>query len=282
MKELPIEILDKIDRYEPVTVEGITLYPVRVSESRAFEFGRVALEFVQQSLPVAYLSVPLLTAFYQMDLDALQTTGQVSGMLSSAVALLYLSLRLGEGMEPSERAKRTLILPDENNPRKLREIRFLGEEGQVSVSPRQFGRLRPVIAAQNGIRLASETANPEILKMEAMMAKKDLEGLEIRLSDKVIFAAQGCGLPEEDVWSWPILKLDRNVELLRRRLDYLAVTTGQMSGMVSFKDGNPVPSPYWGRKRNGLASMQSLGAVGNGAAENAVRAKENQPINIKE
>ncbi len=277
MKELPIEILDKIDRYEPVTVEGITLYPVRVSESRAFEFGRVALEFVQQSLPVAYLSVPLLTAFYQMDLDALQTTGQVSGMLSSAVALLYLSLRLGEGMEPSERAKRTLILPDENNPRKLREIRFLGEEGQVSVSPRQFGRLRPVIAAQNGIRLASETANPEILKMEAMMAKKDLEGLEIRLSDKVIFAAQGCGLPEEDVWSWPILKLDRNVELLRRRLDYLAVTTGQMSGMVSFKDGNPVPSPYWGRKRNGLASMQSLGAVGNGAAENAVRAQENKP-----
>jgi hypothetical protein len=118
--------------------------------------------------------------------------------------------------------------------------------------------------------------------MEAMMAKKDMEGLEIRLSDKVIFAAQGCGLPEEEVWGWPILKLDRNVEILRRRLDYLAVTTGQMSGMVSFKDGNPVPSPYWGRKRSGLASMQSLGAVGNGAAENAVRAKENQPINTKE
>jgi hypothetical protein len=282
MKELPIEIQDKIDRYETVTVEGIKLYPVRVSESRAFEFGRMALECVQQSLPVAYLSVPLLTAFYQMDLEALQTTGQVSGWMSSAIALLFLCLRLGEGMEPMERAKRTLILPDENNSQKLREIRFLTEDGAVSVTPRTFARLRPVIAAQNGIRLPSDTANPEILKMEAMMAKKELEGLEIRLSDKVIFAAQGCGLPEEEVWNWPILKLDRNVELLRRRLDYLAVTTGQMSGMVSFKDGNPVPSPYWGKKRSGLASMQSLGAVGNGAAENAVRAKENQPINTKE
>lgn len=277
MKELPIEIQDKIDRYEPVTVEGIKLYPVRVSESLAFEFGRMALECVQQSLPVAYLSVPLLTAFYQMDLEALQTTGQVSGWMSSAIALLFLCLRLGEGMEPMERAKRTLILPDENNSQKLREIRFLTEEGPVSVTPRTFARLRPVIAAQNGIRLPSDTANPEILKMEAMMAKKELEGLEIRLSDKVIFAAQGCGLPEEEVWGWPILKLDRNVEILRRRLDYLAVTTGQMSGMVSFKDGNPVPSPYWGRKRSGLASMQSLGSVGNGAAENAVKAHENQP-----
>lgn len=281
MKKLPIDIQNRIDRYQGVTVDGITVYPVTVEHTYAFGAARAVLDVVPLSLPVAQMSLPVLDAFYQLDLEEMKQTGRTKGLLASAVLLLRLALRLGAVANEDMLAGGIRIVPDKRKKDRLREIVFTPQDGDViRITPNSFQKLRPIIAAQNGVEMPSATANPEILEMERLMAEKDLRDLEPKLTDKIIFVAQGSGVPEEEIWDWPILKLERHAAILRRKMDYLAVEIGQMSGMASFKDGNPVPSPYWARKR-GFASLQSLSGVGNGAAEAAVKSGQQQAINQK-
>ena len=67
MNGLSPEIERTIDRYLPVTFEGFTFYPVTVEEYELFMACAPALGFMQQSLPVAMLSTPLLTAFLRIE-----------------------------------------------------------------------------------------------------------------------------------------------------------------------------------------------------------------------
>lgn len=281
MKELPRSIQDKIDRYEPVTTDGITTYPILVRDYRMFDIGRIALEFVQQSLPVALVSIPLLDAFYRMDQQTIEEQSDGPLLLSSVLVALRLALRLGVGDDAAEMMKTTRIKADEERG-VLHSIIFYTEDDAIEITPRRFQRLRPVIAAQNGAVVPSDTANPQILEMERLAAQKETKHMDPKLCDKIIFAAQSAGVPEEAVWDWPILKLERNAALAQRRLDYLAASIGQMSGLVQYKDGSPVPSPYYARKQSGLRSMQSLGAVGDGRAAQAVQNAETQNSTEKE
>lgn len=271
MNELPFSIQDKIDRYEPITTDGITTYPILVKHMRLFAFCKPVLDFIHQSLPVALLNIPLLDAFYKLDLEELKQTGKAKGLISASILLLCLSLRLGEGLEPQEMAKLSIIVPDRKDPERLAGLQFFPPDGSapVFVTPRQFAALRKIIAAQNGAELVSETANPEIIAAERLMAQNHADDLDPQIFDKVIFAAHGSGAAEEDVWEWPILKMERHATVYKRTLDYSALLTAEASGMVEFKSGNPVPSPFFAKKKNGLSSMQDLGAVGNGKAQEA-------------
>lgn len=275
MKELPIAIQDRIDRYMPITAEGLTLWPVTVKQARQFSTARIALDIVVQSLPVALLSMPLMDAFYQLDNEEMEQTGTMRGLLASTVLLLALSLRLGDTAKPELLADRVRIFPDEQREGRIREIVFLTDDGMpLRVTPRTFQKIRPLIAAQNGVEMPSVTANPEILQMERLKAQKELNDMDPRLTDKIIFVAQSCGISEEEIWDWPILKLERHAASASRRLDYLAVQIATLSGFSTFKDGNPVPSPYFARKRRGLQSVQKLGNLG-AQAEAAVRRGDN-------
>lgn len=278
MKELPVSIIEKIDRYQPVTVRGLTLYPVRVRDARLFSLARPALEFAQQSLPVALLSVPLLDAFWKMEQAAIAETGTSTGLLTGALLSLTLALRLVDGKEGENPLSGVLPIPEQARPDTLKEIQFKTADGVVRVTPRTFQKIRPILAAQNGAETPSETANPEILEMERLMTAQETSGLDPKLYDKIIFAAQGCGVSEEEIYDWPLLKLERNAAVLVRKTDYLAVQLAAMSGMVKFKDGCPVPSPYFAKRKSGLASMRELDSAGSGA-DAAVRNKQNQPEN---
>lgn len=273
MKELPFSIQTKIDRYQPVRVGNFTMYPVTVEKARLFSMARPALEFPQQSLPVALLNVPILDAFYKMEMQTNAETGKITGVLLAAILALALSLRLVDGEEPGELLSRVLIVPDGADPSKLREIGFITDTGIVSVTPRQFQRMRPIMAAQNGVELPSETANPEILEMERLMNQKEQEDIDPKLCDKIIYVAQGNGVSEDEIYDWPILKLERHTAILTRKADYAAVQLASMTGMVQFKGGNPVPSPYFAKAKTGLRSMRGIESAGSGA-ENAVRSQQ--------
>lgn len=269
MKQLPLNIQDAIDRYEPVTAEGLTLYPVRVRDARAFGFARSVLDFAVTGLPVALISMPLLDAFYRLDQKSYQETGEAAGYVSAAILCLALSLRLEAAHDTKLLMLNTRIVPDEQRSGRIREIVFNTGEGPLKVTPRQFQKIRPILAAQNGVEMPSDSANPEILKMERLMAEKELKDLDPKLCDKIIFCSAWSGIPEEQIYDWPILKLERRAAVLRRTLDYLAVSTGMMSGLAKFPDGNPVPSPYWAKKVTGIRSLRDLSSEG-AAAESTV------------
>ena len=56
MQDLSPEMAKAVRRFEPIETEGLTLYPICVKDIDRFTVARPAIEFMQQSLPVALLS----------------------------------------------------------------------------------------------------------------------------------------------------------------------------------------------------------------------------------
>ena len=177
MNDLAPGVMRLIDRYQPVTMEGLTLYPVTVDDYDYFINCAPALGFMQQSLPVTMLTIPLVTAFLRME-DAWNAkmreeteTGDTAdpktgALFSASVLALLLALRLGEGEPMDERFGRLRLVFDPKHPEKLQKLVFRGNEGEaIEISPAKFAKLRPVIAAQNGIEIPPLDANPELEKL---------------------------------------------------------------------------------------------------------------------
>ena len=138
MTELPADIKKCIDRYQPIQACGATLYPVLVDDMEEFLRCRPALEFLHQSLPVAMMQIPLLTALFQIEIASasVQETGGLDikpiTFFSDAMVLLCLALRLGRGWTREELlAKRVLVLTDKDNPTLLREVRFVLDDASI-------------------------------------------------------------------------------------------------------------------------------------------------------
>ena len=274
MNGLAPEIERQINRYQPVEYEGLTLYPVTVDEYEYFTYCAPALGFLQQSLPVAMLSKPLISAFYEMEMGAQknETDGgdpekQPGDLFMRCVVSLILALRLGAGQPMAERIKRAILAFHKDRRDKLEAIVLLRDDGTpMEISPAKFGKLRPVIAAQNGIEIPPLDANPELVEADRAVRAMNAPKLDARLEDKVSFVALISRAEEAEIYDWPILKFDRRAAAAERTLGYLVYGIGENSGMVTFKNGNPCPSPYFARKQKSLG-MIALSEFRKGAEE---------------
>lgn len=84
--ELSRNIKRAADRYEPVETAGLTLWPIRVCEQEEFERARPAIDVIQQALPVRYAVMPLLTAYWVMDLESMERGEEPVGLFNRALA----------------------------------------------------------------------------------------------------------------------------------------------------------------------------------------------------
>lgn len=284
MNGLSPEIERLINRYRPVIFEGLTLYPVTVENYEIFTYCTPALGFMQQSLPVAMLAKPLISVFFEMEL-AEAHTNKPSGengepekpgnLFTRSIIALILALRLGEGMPMPERLKRVQLAFDRKTGKKLEALIVITDGGKpIEISPVKFGRLRPVIAAQNGIEIPPLDANPELVEADRAVRMMNAPKLEMVLEDKVSFVALASGADEDEIYDWPILKFNRRSIAAERVLSYLIYGIGEHSGMVKYKNGNPCPSPYFRRKQQSLG-MMALSEFRRGAEQEINKAHQN-------
>lgn len=263
MNELPISISQSVKRYKPIEIDGLTLYPVLVREYDNFLIARPALEVMQQSFPVALMRVPLLSALYQMDFEALSHGKQSSGLFSRALMALALSLRLGEGQTIENRVKMFRVTVDRENPEKLLALHYADEQGNVhAITPAQYKTLRVIIAAQNGVRLESDQANPDLVQAQKDLAAANSCPLEASTDDLISAISALAGVSEEEIDEWPILKLDRRAETYRRMMDYIICGIGETNG-ASWKGGNPAPHPFF-KKISGNPLLKEIGTANTG------------------
>ena len=254
MNELPNDMRLKIRKYEPIITDGLTLFPVLVREYETFLAVRPALEVLHQSLPVAMMRMPLLSALYKMDYDAATSGKPPVGLFARASLCLALSLRLGEGKDAAGRVNMFGIAVDPKQPNRLTRLHFVdpasGEE--KTISPVQFASLRRIIAEQNGIKLENDEANPDIVKAKKNMGASGV-ALNASVDDLISAAAVITRVDESEIEEWPILKLKRRTEACRRMIDYILCGIGEMQG-TTWKGGNPTPHPYFAREseENGL------------------------------
>lgn len=271
--ELPFRIHQLIGQYEAFEIDGLTLYPVRVSEYLEFQIGKPALEVLHQSLPVALMRIPLLSALYQMDLEAAFNGKTPSGLFSRALLMLALSLRLGEGGDIDERLNRFQIVADRENPAKLLCLRFRDNDGaEKTITPVQFTKLRQIIAAQNGVKLESDEANPELVKAERDLAELNAPKLDANVDYAKAFVSALSGTDESEIDDWPILKFTRRIDALNRAMDYIVCGIGGAFGGFG-KDGNPVPHPFYPKVKERSGALVSMSDFQSSALRSAASGK---------
>lgn len=271
MSELPLKTRRKISRYEPINMSGIILHPVRVLELEEFNLARPALEFLQQSLPVTMLSVPLLQAYYTIDLESIVDEQMPSGLWARALLFLALSLRLGDGMTPEERIRLFRVINRDGDIYRLQALTYTldGHEWK-EITPAAFQAMRPVLAAQNGIELLPDEANPELVQAERDVRSRNAPDMDARIDTMISTVATLMRVDDREIYEWPILKLQRRQEDIQRVLDYLVCAIGEAQG-TKWKSGNPVPSPFFNRAKATNAGAVSLSEFAGGAAQAAVR-----------
>ena len=166
---------------------------------------------------------------------------------------------------------------DRNDPTRLKAVRtVLNGEETIDITPVQFQRLRPIIAAQNGIKLESDDANPDLVKAERDLAEMKNTRLNANLEDKIAFVAGKAHIDEDAIYEWPIRKLDTYADVFTREDFFLANTIGGAFGGFG-KGGNPTPHPYYEREERMTNAVTDLASYANGAGTRAV---ENANQNI--
>ena len=271
MSTLPFEIQDSIDRYEPIEVDGIRLYPILVNEYREWLIARQAIDVLQASFPVAMLSKPLLQVYYELDLLPLLRgeKKETTGLWGCAMLTLALSMRLGQGLPLDKRMLQFTPLVKNDDPTRLKAVRaVLNGEEIVDITPVQFQRLRPIIAAQNGVKLEDENANPDLVKAERDLAEMNAPKLNVKFDDKLCYVAGKLNRRKSELFDWSIKEVEDQAEILVRELMFVVNGIGGAFGGFG-KGGNPVPHPIYERSEKRSAHV-ALGDFANGAGERAV------------
>lgn len=273
MYELPTKYKKQIQRFLPIEAEGITLYPVTVEYWEEFRSCVPALEFMRRSLPVALMQIPLLDALNQLEIvnsSAEEKSGFRFTFFSDTMYALCLALRLGLGMERNRvLAERVRLLPDKEHPENIERIFFIADDGDIfSITPRQYERIRPILAAQNGVKIPSEDENSELIYADKVLRASKAPKLEEDFAKMVAWCAVFSHAEEAEIYDWPLLKFLNRCEVLQRSFDYVIFGTGAASGFVKYEDGPPVPSPYYAKSES---AADRLLTEGNAAADEAVR-----------
>lgn len=273
MKELPLHIKKSIEKYAEIKVDGLTLYPIKVSEYEEFLQARPALEFMQQSLPIEYMSMPILQAFFKLDVESALKGERASGLFMSSMIGLALALRLTTTPTPEEIVKRFVFIADKEDPTKLKYITTVinGME-EVKITPVQYSRLREIIAAQNGVEIPDTDDNPELVKAEQDLAQQGSPQINMTVSEMVASVAALGNIDENDIYDWAILKLNNRIIHYQRVLDYLICGIGATNG-ASWKGGNPCPSPFFRKITDDSSALINIedfaGGQGVAAVQNA-------------
>ena len=235
----------------PIEALGLQFYPITMADYEEFLECKNALAIRLTSLSrihIEYLSVPFLSALWAMDLDSVRATGKAIGMFERVIRLLYLSLRLGYDSQKAF----SKIYCERENPRILSHIEVEQPDGEtVKISPVDFTTIiRPLIAEQNGIELPDESSNTDLLEAEQEMSNAEQSKLKFDLDNLISSVAYLSHTDERTVDEWTVLQFERRNKAIQRDKQFTLYGQAEMSGMVSFKNGNPYPSWCFDRTDN--------------------------------
>lgn len=275
MQDLSLEMAKAVRRFEPIETEGLTLYPIQVKDIDEFTTARPAIEFMQQSLPVAMLSKPLLQAYYTLELDAAKNGQPGSGLFYKCILFLLLAMRVGNGLPAEKRIELVDLELQANDPTRLKSVLIFANGEVKRITPMQFQRLRPILAAQNGIELVSENANPELVQAERDLAEMNAPKLQYRVETLKATIATFSGADEADMEEWPILKLLLRRDAVQRLAGYITCSFAEAQG-GKWKHGNPFPSPLYDREIDYCGGLIDMSTFAGGAGMRAVQNAGNQ------
>ena len=131
-------------------------------------------------------------------------------------------------------------------------------EVMVRLTPSKVGLLRELIALMNGVELPDEADNPELIQAEQDIRQMNQAfDLDINVDDMKATVAMNQGMRMRDLDNWSILEFNLIKQAIDRDKHFMVYGIGEASGMVKYKNGNPVPSLFFNKKQESLAVISA-------------------------
>lgn len=246
----------QIRRGECITESGLTFYPITMDYYDEFIQCKNALLLRQSSLPVRYLSMDYLTALFTLDFDAIRSKQESANLFLRAMSILHLSLRIGLNVEE---LYKNIEVKTNKDQISLKQIVVKQNDKIVKFTPLDFSnKFRKIIAEQNGLELPDETENIELVRDNETLKELKNKGkqLNYNLDDLIASVAYQSKISEKEIMSWTIREFENRKKAIERDKRYMLCSQAEMSGMVSFKNGNPAPSWQFDVLDNSLGTME--------------------------
>jgi len=249
---------EAIIRCRPIQIDGVKLFPICVSDYLTFSECKDGIVAEQQSFPVRYAAEPYLQALYHMDYDCIQANKQPVGYFGKAIRFLALAMRLQkEILDDGELGYPVRILTDQKCPEKLRGAEIRCGDQSIMVTPTAFARLRPILAAQNGLALSDESANAELLEAERDLAAQNAAGLKYDFEDLLYAISCAAQVDPEEIFGWPIRKFMKMQSSIERIYGFFRCAMVEAGG-GKYKNGTPFPSWKFDRVSGLSAALMPL------------------------
>lgn len=255
----------RIRRGEPIRECGLDLFPITMDHYEDFIQCKDALTLRLSSLPVRYVSLDYLSAVFALELDALRSgdSGRsAGGFFFRLMRLFGLSLRIEMSAELLNDCMYYRAAGEGNISIEYLELTQTGADGNpnsAQVTPFQFSSiLRPLIAAQNQIVLPDESENAELVEAYEMKKQIDQKGVALKtdLDDLVSSVAYASGVSDAEIMDWNVRDFENRRRAIERDKNFMLFKQAEMSGMVTFKNGNPYPSWCFDAADDKLGTME--------------------------
>lgn len=226
---------------EPIELLGLTFYPVMMTDYDTFLQCKNALILRMGTLPVRFQRYDYLSAVFAFEMDRIKNTGSSSGLFDRMLRFFYLSLRIGYDRKP---ALRHISINRKTGMIDSIEVNQNGKKAQIT--PIEFSQqVRPVLAEQNGLKLPDEAENIDLVRSaeeKKAFQNRNSVKLDTNIDDLISAVAYLSHIREKEIYGWTVREFERRRLAIERDKKFTLYGQAEISGMVSFKNGNPYPS----------------------------------------
>lgn len=230
---------------KPVTCLGLTFYPIQMCYYELFLMCSKALTVRLSTLPVKYAIKDYLNAIFTFEGDLAKEKKETGGIFVKIIQLLKLSLRIDNFGGKDFFKKNVRFRKINDSEIEIDKFVITQENKTVEISAIDFStKIRNLIAKQNGIELPDENQSADLAKSQEEMSRLQSSKTKLNQSVETLIAsvAYNSRVSERDIMDWTVLEFENRRKAIERDKKYMLYSQAEMSGMVSFKKGNPYPS----------------------------------------
>lgn len=235
-----------IRRGLPIECCGLTYYPITMAHYETYISCREALTLRIGSLPARFAAKDYLNAIFCFENEQVRNNEQIAGLFQRIIMLWLMALRIDISLD--EFFQKNIFAKRIGSLIEIDHIDVQQGDKKVSVAALDFALyIRPLLAKQNGAELPDESDNIEIVESAEQLAEirsRNQKPLNFNLSDLIASVAYQSGVREREIDDWTVREFTLRQKAIDRGLRFKAYLQGELSGMVTYKGGNPCPSWY--------------------------------------
>ena len=243
-------------KYEPIEMNGLVYYPIKVADYEKWQACKPVLELRQGTLPAVYACMTYLQCVWALYFDAMGQDIDQGKLWLRLAQLMFLSLRLSD---------EDMIQPigDPSDPRTITALRITKNGEQHDIGAFEFAQVRKLIADQNGAELPDEADNPDLIEAaQDIAAANNNVNVKADFGDMLSSVASARNVRRSELLEWSIKEFDDELKAINRRFKFFLYSIAETQG-AKFDNGNPYPTWIFEREKNefaGLISMEKLSA----------------------